>query len=249
MELTNFRINESGNTVRASIDVDGRELYFLFSGVEHLSALGDLMLLACLIAAMRNGRALTIRDDRCPVSGRLLENLAEFQDIFSQWYSELTSVDLAAPTTTRTSDSGGCGCFFSGGVDSFYSFFRHRDAITHLVFCKGFDIRLDENERFEQALSSNRRFADRYHKTILVVETNIREAISGYDALKSHGAVLAGISLALGFKTQYFPASHAYSELFPWGSHPLTDPLLSNEITTIVHDGPARRTARNVEGL
>ncbi len=34
----------------------------------------------------------------------------------------------------------GVACFFSGGVDSFYSVIAHAKRITHLIFVRGFDI-------------------------------------------------------------------------------------------------------------
>jgi hypothetical protein len=50
---------------------------------------------------------------------------------------------------------------------------------------------------------------------------------------------LASIALLLApqFRRVYIPSSHSYAQLFPWGSHPLLDPLWSIEGTEIVHDG------------
>ena len=35
----------------------------------------------------------------------------------------------------------------------------------------------------------------------------------------------------------YIPSSHKYSDLLPWGSHPLTDPLMSTDGVMLIHDG------------
>lgn len=40
-------------------------------------------------------------------------------------------------------------------------------------------------------------------------------------------------------KRLYVPSSHTYDHLFPWGSHPLTDPMWSTESTQVIHHGSA----------
>jgi hypothetical protein len=241
LELTNLTVAKTGDKVRASIDVDGRELYFLFDGVDQLYAPGDMMLLACLVSAMIEGDTLTIRDDRCTVSARLIQNLDHFQVVFCQWYDGLSPVKIVAPTVERDRNGAGCGCLFSGGVDSVYSFVRHLDEITHLVFCHGFDIRLNETDRFQQAVALNRRIASLYDKTLVVFETNIREALPNFHTIAAHGTLLVGPALALGLRKLYVPASFTYKDLEHSGSHPLTDQLLSNEATSVVHDTAMRR--------
>ncbi len=54
-----------------------------------------------------------------------------------------------------------------------------------------------------------------------------------------HGTVLIAVALGLqaGMHRLYIPSSYPYRDLFPWGSHPLIDPLWSTESTEIVHDG------------
>ncbi len=52
-----------------------------------------------------------------------------------------------------------------------------------------------------------------------------------------HGLVLAGMAISLGFAKTYIPSSFTINDLFPWGSHPITDPLWSIEQRKVVHDG------------
>ena len=53
------------------------------------------------------------------------------------------------------------------------------------------------------------------------------------------GASLIASALAFGnlFNKFYIASSFHYTQLFPWGSHPLLDPMLSTETTEILHDG------------
>jgi len=54
--------------------------------------------------------------------------------------------------------------------------------------------------------------------------------------------------LLLGFHRVFIPASVAYNQLFPLGSHPLTDPLWVNERIEIIHDGcEATRTEKLIK--
>jgi hypothetical protein len=50
---------------------------------------------------------------------------------------------------------------------------------------------------------------------------------------------MVSVALALGnmFRRVLIAASTTYDKLYPWGSHPLLDPLWSTEGLTFVHDG------------
>ena len=53
------------------------------------------------------------------------------------------------------------------------------------------------------------------------------------------GSILTASALTFGhlFSRFYIASSFQYTQLFPWGSHPLLDNLLSTETTEIIHDG------------
>jgi hypothetical protein len=50
---------------------------------------------------------------------------------------------------------------------------------------------------------------------------------------------LGAVALLLSplFSRVYIPSSHDYSQLVPWGTHPLVDPLWSTDDLEVVHDG------------
>jgi hypothetical protein len=75
------------------------------------------------------------------------------------------------------------------------------------------------------------------------VESNFRELYEAHRIHTNlyHGAVLAGVGLALGFARVFVPASFPWSQLVPWGSHPLTDPSWSTESVEILHHGNEAR--------
>jgi hypothetical protein len=143
----------------------------------------------------------------------------------------------------RTTHGGG-GSFFSGGADGSYTLLRHRDEITHLISVQGIDVQVDNDAHWARVIQANRELASAFNKTLVPVRTNIRRWCipRGVPWYVQNGSGLASIAHALGFSRCYIAASHTYAELFPWGSHPLTDALWSSDSVAIAHDGSARRS-------
>jgi hypothetical protein len=200
---------------------------------------------------MRTGTPLEI-DPAVPVSTRLLAASDILQDIFASWYPCLRKVPVRAVAAPAESLNAGAASFFSGGVDGSYTFLKHEQEITHLLFAKGIDMQLSNDALYRQALQANQEFLQRRGKQLVPLETNVRFLGHAYPPLNWNvcvGGGLASIALALGSQRVYVAASHTYAELFPWGSHPLTDPYWSTEATEIVHDGAEARRSEKLEWL
>jgi len=147
----------------------------------------------------------------------------------------------ATPAETPLTPTGKrVGCFFTGGVDSFYTLLKHKDEIDDLIFVHGFDISLQETGLWNKTSRMIQRVASDLNMRAIEVETNLRNLLDvqlGWHW--SHGAALAtvGHSLTKKLGKIYIAAAHTYTDLFPWGSHPLLDPLWSSERLQFVHDG------------
>ena len=144
----------------------------------------------------------------------------------------------------------GVGSLFSGGVDSTHTLMRHFGQITHLLMLNCFD---DDNgpDAWSQRVVSQSEYVQSIGKVLLPIETNAREwtdsrRISWEFA---HGMVLCAIGQALGMSRVYIPSSHSYDQLFPWGTHPLTDPMWGTECCEIVHDGAASSRGEKIRDL
>jgi hypothetical protein len=208
----------------------------------------DPFLTAALLPSMLEGSALEVTDD-LPVSTALLANLTEIQEIFHCWNPALKRIPVRAGSEDRQPCSSRVGSFYSGGVDSNHTFLRKRDEITDLVIISGFDFDMDAGT-FESVLNRIRPFADSFGKELVPVETNFFHLERAFRMMRtlSHGSCLAAIAQALAFRTVYVPSSHPYSELFAWGSHPITDHLWSNGGTELIHDGAgSKRTEKILE--
>jgi hypothetical protein len=199
----------------------------------------DALLAATLLPAMREGRSLQIG---AAISPRLLGNVPTIQNIFRSWDSRFREIAIdVAPSRVASSTAGrGVGCFFTGGMDSFYTALKHKEEITHLVFIHGFDVRMDDISLRANVSQSLREAAARLEKPLLEVHTNVREFSDRYAHWELyHGAALATVGLLLSSRLHkmFIAASRSYTDLVPLGSHPLLDPLWSTETIEFVHDG------------
>jgi hypothetical protein len=199
----------------------------------------DALLAAVLLPAMTAGAPLRVGGS---ISPRLLAASSTIQDIFATWDPTLRRVSIQ-PAVFCSKDVGlaqDVGCFFSGGVDSWYSFLKHREEVSALIFVHGFDIALQDTPLRERASQVIRRVAAHLQKPLIEVETNLRAFSDQYVSWESyHGSALASVALLLSpqMHTVYIAAAHTYRHLIPLGSHPILDPLWSTETMQIVHDG------------
>lgn len=205
-----------------------------------VTSLADPFVPVALMPAMRRGWRVSIEG---AVSERLLRGTEQVQNRLAGWYPNFRRAEIACPVAPYSAapPRGATACFFSGGVDSFYTLRRHRDEITDLVFVHGFDIPLWQRRSRERAAAPVRDFASREGLRLVEVETNLRQFGEPYigwvDA--GFGPALGAVALLLAprFDRIYIPASVAADELEPMDSHPDLDPHWSDGRTEVVHDG------------
>lgn len=212
---------------------------------------GSFWIPACLPILMRCGSDGVFLD---PQDALLTKNASTIQEIYHGWWPWMKRVHLRSEVASPTVSAEGVGCFFSGGVDSFYSTLEHIDEITHLVFVKsGFDIFPPNPELSERTFRAMAAAAAAYGKPLVTIETNVREVSSRYVrwGQRYHGAALATVGHLLRehIGTAIIPSSYQAEELEPWGSHPDVDPLWSSSCVQIVHDSVRPSRADKVKRL
>lgn len=227
--------------------VDGERLWFRFPRELQIEPRADVFVPAAMFEAMvRNVPIVVGKGAR--ISSRLSTSLASLQAIFHCWNPDLHVVPIEAQTNGAPQHLRGAVCCFSGGVDSTYSFARNRDEVTHLLVVQGFDNWRSEHD-WRQSVEARNRLAAAEGVQLIAVETNVRAFIDRrriYWGLVL-GSVLGGISTALAPRRFIIPSSWTFSDLHPYGSHPITDPLWSTEATEVVHDGADTPRSRKIE--
>jgi hypothetical protein len=200
----------------------------------------EALLALALLPAMRAGVDLDLSG---PASARLMSALPSISAILTAWIPKLEPVAVRGlvPTAKQRAGSGRVGVFFSGGLDSFYSFLKHRDEITDLIFVRGFDVAYTRTELLSDISNSLEEVAKNFGVGVVQVETNLRDVILRFVPwwLPGHGPALIAVGhlLAPAFERIYIPSTFTYANLFPWATHPLLDPLWSSEVLEFIHDG------------
>jgi len=207
----------------------------------------DAFVAALVLRAMNVGEDIEVR---APLSARLARGLEEYQRVLASWFPHrLTPVEIRAPLEPASvRPDGAVLTAFSGGVDSFYTLRAHGAEqepeeparITHALFVHGFDLPLGQAAAAYEV--ANARFTEmlgRLGIELVAGRTNVQSFVPREDWGLFHGSALLATALALGdgVRRFYVPAAHTEGHLFPLGSDPRIDPLLSTEALEIVHDG------------
>ncbi len=185
-----------------------------------------------------------------PVDPVLVANVTAVMEIWKSWYPRLRVAPIVASAESAPAfGRRRTALFFSGGVDSFFTLLSNerRQAgkvpADDLIAVHGFDILLESEDTFDRHLRRLERVAAETGKTLVPVRMNLRQTRLRDLSMGGlwHGCALASIGLLLEkrYERLLVAASEDVPDLGPWGSHPVTDPLLSSSTTTVVHDGTA----------
>lgn len=196
-------------------------------------------LAALVLAAMKARRAIRLE---APVSPRFLSALSIISAIYELWFDDIgpLAVSPARVEVPVRPEGRETACFFSGGLDSFDTLFRHLDEIDTLVLVHGFDVRIGDAALWERVSGPLHQAAAELGKRLLIVQTNLQEFSQRFFPWEDYyGAGMASVAhlLSARFSKMYFAAAQTYADLDPSGVHPLLDPLWSSEAVEIVHDG------------
>ena len=219
----------------------------------------DPFVVATLMLAMSLSTDVVVHGE---VSPSLLRNLEEFQAAWICWcpqkYQKIeiqAEVECEQPIVTPEEKAIAA---FSGGVDSCFTVFRHKNGhygrltrnLQAGLMVHGFDIPLAQKQVFERAAEKSRAMLASLGVELIPMATNFREL--GQDWEDVFGAAVASTLMLLrgGYTVGLLPSSYTYQSLFlPWGSNPLTDPLLSSNTFQIIHDGTAFKRIEKIQEL
>ncbi|HTX83827.1 MAG TPA: hypothetical protein VME44_16710, partial [Streptosporangiaceae bacterium] len=154
---------------------------------------------ALLLPSMKLGEDLVIQGS---VSARLHAGMTEMIRTVSRWDVGLKPIRVIADELSQDPAAAGVtGAFFSGGVDSFYTYLRHKSdprPITHLVLARGYDIDRRDDRRWEATVHNLEQIAREEQVTLIEIDSNLRSLTDPILSWTySHGGGLAGAALCL----------------------------------------------------
>lgn len=199
---------------------------------------------ALLLPSMKQGTDLIIEGS---ISEQLYKGMHAIMREVLQWDIGLQPIKIeAAALTADPPRPRRSASFFSGGVDSFYTYLKHKtdpvkaDRIDGLILVNGFDINRHNVMLWDRALENIKSVSRADNVALLVVRSNIQDLVEPvllWDY--AHGGCLAAVGLFLrsAFHQIYIPSTHSVSEQIPWGSNLALDGHWSTESTTFIHDG------------
>lgn len=210
--------------------------------------LADVYLVASLLFWMTGGGAVHVHG---AVSRALLSNLDEWQAALHSWLPDrylpvaITADEVVdiAPLPSALAISA-----YSGGMDATFTAIRHArrlagwrtEELRALLMVHGFDISLGREAEFLGARERARRSAAELGLELRGVATNFRDLDQKWEL--AHGLGLAAVLQLFSpeFGVGLIASGASYPRLaMPWGSNPITDPLLSSGTMRIIHDGAA----------
>lgn len=249
LRISDIKVKSIDGYKELSGVVDGETIYFRVPEIFELYRMAECFLSLALLDAMASNRTIVV-DSSISISKELYSRLSEIQAIYSCWNTDLNIVDIKADVSDKPINFDSVGTFFSAGVDSSHTLLRNQEDITHLIMFRAFDYGND-TESWKTRIINQTDFADTIGKVLVPVDTNARAWCENKNISWTfvHGLFLSSIGGIFGMKRMYVPSSHTYAELFPWGSHPLSDPMWSTESTTVVHDGAGFRRGAKMRDI
>jgi len=205
----------------------------------------DLFLVACLFLAMHTAEKVEVHGR---VSRSLLENLEEFIRAWHCWRPtiyHIPELDVEEPYSIQRTENQ-VVCAFSGGVDACCALFRHvtrlagrrSRPIRNAVLVHGFDIPLADTVALEAAQTSARAIVSSLGVPLHVISTNSYEFCFNWEDAFYSQAVAAMMASASSCNGCVIGGCEPYSDFpIPWGSNPVTNPLLSSAEFSVTTDG------------
>ena len=248
--ISDLRESTTCDYNEVSADVDGDRVFFRAPLRFEIECRAEPFLGIALLEAMIRNVDIRI-EGSTPLSERLYKILPELQTIYACWNSDLHKVNIHARIDPLKDAYEHVASFFSAGVDSSHTLWRNITEITHLIMLSGFELKGNTPESWRKSVETQTVFARAIGKELIPIETNAKQWTDQRKILWGfvQGLILSSMGPLLKSKRIYIGSSHTYNQLFPWGSHPLTDPMWSTESTEVIHDGAGFRRGEKIRDL
>ncbi len=240
LTMRDFSLREEGDVSMVSAHVAGRNVWFKCEGAR-LRPDAVAYINAYFLSALKTGRRIYCEQQ---VDPQRLSHLPQVAKLIDGWWGlgampELRVGQREGPELGRKSPR--TGLFFSCGVDSFDTLLQRAHEIDDLILVHGFDVALEDTQRFAALKAQAALVAEAMGKRLIVIETNLREhrVFQKGSWVRNHGSALTAVGHLLADEVGrvLISASYPSDALKPWGSHPLLDHLWSSASLKVEHTG------------
>ena len=238
------------------------EIYFDLLGDQEapFPELLDGFVIGVILLAMANGRPLRVHG---ALSATVCRNLAEFQSAWAIWepqrYRRIELIPDAVVDVSSVGQAQRAISAMSGGVDGVFTAVRHARKwlgngsypLTDAVLIHGFDVTLEQAEAYVRLADRVRPLVERLGLRLRLMRTNLKP-ITGQHWEHSHGTAIAAClhNYSHSHSTALIGGGVSYAQLvYPWGSTPATDYLLSGDQMRLVLDGSGFSRTEKVAAL
>ena len=202
---------------------------------------------ALLMPSMKQGENLVVKG---AISQQLYKGMHAIMHQLLIWDVGLKPIEIEVDDLTAdTHQPDRTASFFSGGVDSFYTYLKHKEdpaddgRINTLILANYTDVDRSHPEVWDRTLQNISAIAAAEDVELVVVRSNIHallEPILSWDY--GHGGCLAALGLTLrgAVRQVYVPSTLSVEEMVeqvPIGTSPAIDGHWSTESLSFVHDG------------
>lgn len=248
MIINNLTIEENGLYIRVCVDCKIRwggsdRVYFKLDKKFKDSICTDYspFLVSFLVPAMSLGENIYIEGE---VSKEVYDSLDRIQNKFVSWNIGLKKINVYVNgLNSEKYNVKKRAVFFSGGVDSFYTYLKNKEdgiVLDYFILANGYDINIRNKSLWDSTSEYIENISKIEKVDLIKVESNIRDIIEPIVMWDySHGGCLAALGLLLTKELSdvYIGSTYTFKQMFPWGSHPEVDSLWSSESTKFHHHG------------
>lgn len=228
------------NRVIYRIDLGEKNYEVFFSSPDvELRPNVEVALPLALLAAMRLARPIHVKG---AVSRGFIDGARQVVELFARSFDELSQIDISADEyldCPQEITEKRVGCFFSGGVDSFYTLLKMRDEITDLVVVHGFDFQAADTHRSSAVSKNVHAVADSFGIRVFEITCNPHQVLEDFGEWGRHGhgfaLIAVGRTLSDHLDSIVVPGSFSLAQQKPWGSWIESDPLFSDSLLSVTH--------------
>lgn len=191
-------------------------------------------------------------EEFCNSMQKVKDQFSEYYSIINDKNSQLIVGNYIEKEQDKKKEPARNAMLFSGGLDAYTTYFRHRTENLDLITIRGADISLKDKDQWQDLLRYNKTTSIIAENKKFYISSNFKEFLTfevekllpnlGWWGKIQHGLALtclvAPLAKKMDYRNLYIGSTRSSQMPFtPWGSMPQTDNLIKWNSTSVIHDG------------